>query len=42
MVSRSNVVAEFRVMSKGTCEVIWLRRLLTELKIKRGAYKALL
>ncbi|KAI9162582.1 hypothetical protein LWI28_028704 [Acer negundo] len=33
VVSRSSAEAEFRAMAHGICEGIWLRRLLTELKV---------
>ena len=33
MISRSNVEAEFRSVAHGICEVLWIKRLLRELKI---------
>lgn len=34
MVARSNVEAEFKDMAQEICELIWLKRLLTEIKIE--------
>ena len=34
VVARSSAEAEFRAMAHGICEGIWLRRLLSELKVK--------
>ena len=33
MVARSSVEAEFRVVAHGICEIMWIRRLLEELKM---------
>lgn len=33
MVARSSAKAEFRALENGTCELIWLRRLLQELNL---------
>lgn len=33
VVARSNVKAEVRAMSQGTCEIIWLSKVLKELRI---------
>ena len=33
MVARSNAEAEFRAVVHGICEVIWIKRLLEELKV---------
>ena len=35
MVARSSAKAEFRVVAQGICEVIWIKRLLEELKVIR-------
>lgn len=34
VVSRSSAEAEYRAIAQGICELIWLERLLTELKVK--------
>ena len=34
MVSRSSAEAEYRGMTQGVCELLWIRRLLTELGFK--------
>lgn len=36
MVARSSAEAEFRALAHGICEGMWLKRLLSELKIKTG------
>ena len=33
MVARSNVEAEYKVVAKGTCELMWIKRLLGELRM---------
>ena len=35
MVARSSVEAEFRAVTQGICEVLWIKRLLEELKVIR-------
>jgi hypothetical protein len=34
-VSRSTVEAEYRAMAQGLCEILWIRNLLSELKVMR-------
>ena len=35
VVARSNAEAEFRAVAQGICEVLWIKRLLEELKVIR-------
>ena len=34
MVARSNAEAEFRAMAQGVCELLWLKIILEDLKIR--------
>ena len=36
VVARSSAEAEFRAVAQGMCEVIWIRRILQELKVSEA------
>ena len=37
MVARSSAEAEFRAVAQGICEILWIRRLLEELKVSQSS-----
>lgn len=41
IISQSNTEAEFRAMSQGLCEILWVRNLLFELKVLRKVHSML-
>ena len=41
VIARSSVEAEFRAMTQGICELLWLRLILTRLRMEKNSYEAI-